>query len=310
MASVSSTRLASEQAARRTARLRQFRAVAGWVVTVIGYILIAIVFATPMLWVITNSFRPETAIMSSLYPLSWKVFAPIPFTLFNYLELLGLATDRAHLMGYAFMRNLWVSLSSATLVVLLSLIFNTCAAFFFARLSFPGKRYLLVYVLATMMVPEQVVIVPLFLVGLGLGLINTYWALVVPFYASPFITFALMQFMGDLPVELDEAATIDGANMLQILVYVLVPNTVPAMITVSLLEFQFIWNNFYWPLVAISDKRDHPIQVVVAGLFGEFSTKWSRILAGMVFASVPIIVLFMFLQRYYYENIALTGMKG
>ncbi|MCC6904235.1 MAG: carbohydrate ABC transporter permease, partial [Anaerolineae bacterium] len=208
------------------------------------------------------------------------------------------------------LRNLWISLSSGALVVLLTLIFSTCAAYFFARLKFPYKPVLMAYIMGCMMIPEQVVIVPTFLVAMALGLVNTFWALVIPFYASPFVTFALAQFLSDIPYELDEAAIMDGANPLQVLYLVLVPNAVPALMTVGLLEFQYIWNNFYWPLVAITYKRDLPIQVAVSGLIVEVNPQWSRVLAGMVFASLPVIILFMFLQRYYYENISLTGLKG
>jgi ABC-type glycerol-3-phosphate transport system permease component len=192
----------------------------------------------------------------------------------------------------------------------LSLIFNTGAAYFFARLRFPRKNLFLVYVVATMMIPQQVVIVPLYLVVNQLGLINTFWALVLPWYASPFIVFALTQFFADLPYELDEAAIMDGANYWQILWRIVIPNSLPGLLTVSLLEFQFIWNEFYWPLIAISSKSLYPVQVAIAFQFTERSPEWGRVFAAMVLASLPIIILFMFLQRYFYESVAISGIKG
>jgi ABC-type glycerol-3-phosphate transport system permease component len=143
-----------------------------------------------------------------------------------------------------------------------------------------------------------------------LGLINTFWALIVPWYASPFIVFLLTQFMADLPKEFDEAAIIDGANQWQILWQVVIPNTLPGLITVSLMEFQFIWNEFYWPLIAISDSNLYPVQVAVASQFTESGPNWGVVFAAMALASAPVIILFLFLQRYFYESVAMSGIKG
>jgi multiple sugar transport system permease protein len=161
-----------------------------------------------------------------------------------------------------------------------------------------------------MMIPSQVVIVPLYLVVNSLGLINKFWALVVPWYASPFIVFLLTQFMSDLPYEYDEAAIIDGANKWQILWRVVIPNTIPGLVTVSLMEFQFIWNEFYWPLIAISTKDLYPVQVAVASQFTEYEPNWGVVFAAMALASGPVILLFLFLQRYFYESVSLSGLKG
>jgi len=133
---------------------------------------------------------------------------------------------------------------------------------------------------------------------------------VVPWYASPFIVFLLTQFMSDLPYEYDEAAIIDGANKWQILWRIVIPNTIPGLVTVSLMEFQFIWNEFYWPLIAISTKNLYPVQVAVASQFTESEPNWGVVFAAMALASGPIIILFLFLQRYFYESVAMSGLKG
>ena len=207
-------------------------------------------------------------------------------------------------------RALWISFASSTCVIILSLIFNTSAAYFFARLKFPRKNILLVFVLATMMIPQQVVIVPLFMVVRALGVINTFWALVVPWYASPFIVFLLIQYFATLPYELDEAAIMDGANYLQILWRVVIPNSLPGLLTVTLLEFQFIWNEFYWPLIAVSNSELQPVQVHIAAQFTERDPQWGRVFAAMVLASAPVIILFMMAQRYFFESAAMSGIKG
>jgi ABC-type glycerol-3-phosphate transport system permease component len=278
--------------------------------TGILYLLITFVFVTPMAWVVGNSFRSSQSIWSNVNPVSWTTFIPNDeFSLKNYAQALGIG-EVAEGMGFNLGTALLISLASSVLVVTFSLIFNTGAAYFFARLQFPHKNILMLYVVITMMIPQAVVIVPLFLVVNQLGLINTFWAMVVPWYASPFIVFALTQFFSELPYELDEAAIMDGANLLQILRHVVIPNSLPGLLTVSLLEFQFIWNEFYWPLVAISSKDLMPIQVAIATQFTERDPQWGRVFAAMVIASLPVIVLFSVMQRYYYESVALTGVKG
>jgi ABC-type glycerol-3-phosphate transport system permease component len=282
----------------------------GSLFTYILYVIIAIVFAGPMVWVIGNSFRSSQSIWEHVYPINLSTFLPTDeFSFHNYIEALGLTRVGVGL-GFNLSQSLLISLTSAVVVVVSSLIFNTGAAYFFARLRFPGKNILLVYVIATMMIPQSVVIVPLFLVVNQLGLINTFWALVVPWYSSPFIVFALQGFFSELPYELDEAATIDGANLLQILIRIVIPNSLPGLLTVSLLEFQFIWNEFFWPLVAISNKAITPVQVAVATQFTDRDPEWGRVFAAMVLASLPVILLFMFAQRYYYQSVALSGVKG
>ncbi len=274
------------------------------------YVVIAVVFAGPMVWVVGNSFRSSQTIWENVYPVNLLTFLPFDeFFIDNYLQALGFS-DVSLGLGFDLSHALWISLASAVCVVALSLIFNTGAAYFFARLRFPKKNYILVYVIATMMIPQQVVIVPLFLVVNQLNLINTFWALVIPWYASPFIVFALMGFFAELPYELDEAAIMDGANLFQILTRVVVPNSLPGLLTVSLLEFQFIWNEFFWPLIAVSHKNLQPVQVAIANQFTERDPQWGRVFAAMVLASAPIIILFIILQRYFYQSVALSGVKG
>ncbi|MEA4866860.1 MAG: carbohydrate ABC transporter permease, partial [Sphaerochaeta sp.] len=143
-----------------------------------------------------------------------------------------------------------------------------------------------------------------------LGLINTFWALVVPWYSSPFVVFLLIQFISDIPYELDEAAIVDGANRFQILWKVILPNCIPGLLTVGLMEFQFIWNEYFWPLIAINRTRLQPIQVAIAAQFTDRAQNWGAVFATMVLASLPIILLFLFAQKYFYESVASSGIKG
>jgi ABC-type glycerol-3-phosphate transport system permease component len=184
------------------------------------------------------------------------------------------------------------------------------AAFFFARLPFPGKKWLTAYVLATFLLPFEVTVVPLYLVVSDLGLRNTYWAMIVPFYASPFIVFMLTQFLGGIPIDLDEAALVDGASYWQILWKVIFPNALPAIATAALIEFQFIWNLFYWPLIVVQNPDIQVLQVVISSQTTQEGTYWGRTFAGSALASVPVILIFLALQRYYVRGVASTGIKG
>jgi ABC-type glycerol-3-phosphate transport system permease component len=278
--------------------------------TVFLYLIIAAVFILPMVYVLGNSVRDSQTIWRNAYPTTIRTFLPLEgVSLQNYAKTLGL-DPLGEAMGWDISQNLIISLLSSIAVVCLSLIFNTGAAYFFGRLKFPGKKYLLVYVVATMMIPTQVVMIPLYLVVNSIGIINTFWALVVPWYASPFIVFLLTQFMADMPYEYDEAAIIDGANKLDVLIRVVLPNIIPGLVTVSLMEFQFIWNEFYWPLIAITRRNLYPVQVAVASQFTESEPNWGVVFSAMALASLPIIILFLFLQRYFYESVAMSGLKG
>jgi ABC-type glycerol-3-phosphate transport system permease component len=281
------------------------------ILTIFLYAIIVFIFVTPFLYLLGNSFRINSqSIWGNLYPVSWKSFIPYDgVTLFNYVQALGLDVVSKG-FGMNMSRALWISFASSTCVIILSLIFNTSAAYFFARLKFPRKNILLVFVLATMMIPQQVVIVPLFMVVRALGVINTFWALVIPWYASPFIVFLLIQYFATLPYELDEAAIVDGANYMQILWRVVIPNSLPGLLTVTLLEFQFIWNEFYWPLIAVTNSELQPVQVHIASQFTERDPQWGRVFAAMVLASAPVILLFMMAQRYFFESAAMSGIKG
>jgi multiple sugar transport system permease protein/putative chitobiose transport system permease protein len=280
------------------------------VLRVLLYAAICVIFLVPFAWMLFGSVRAENEIFRFLTPFSWRTFVPIEWTLDSYRTILGMnAVGKA--AGYDFGRNLMNSFIVSIAVVVSSLIFNTMGAYFFARLPFPKKNWLLMYMLATFLIPFEVTIVPLYIVVRTLHLDNTMWALIVPWYASPFVIFSLMQFMRDtIPYELDEAALIDGAGYGTILWRIIVPNAVPGLVTNALLEFQFIWNLFYWPLVAVGDRKIQVLQVVISGTLGQTQQYWGRTFAGSALATIPVVVIFLLLQRYYVQGVASTGVKG
>jgi multiple sugar transport system permease protein len=272
------------------------------------YAIITTIFLLPFLWMFFGSVRRESEIHGLMFPLSWHTIVPVEWTLQNFLDIFGLS-QAGREGGLQFQRGLMNSAIISIAVVLSSMVFNTMAAFFFARLPFPGKKYLLAYVIATFMLPQEVTIVPLYLVVSALGLQNSYAAMIVPFYASPFIVFMLVQFLYGIPKELDEAALVDGANYWQILWKVIFPNALPAIATAALIEFQFIWNLFYWPLIATSNQALQVIQVMIASQTTDRQIYWGRTFAGMVTAVLPILILFLACQRFYFRGAVLSGMK-
>ncbi len=290
-------------------RLKQLKKILVVVLRFAVYLALAFIFLMPFIWMALGSLRLEREIFANLYPFGWRTFVPIEWTLNNYLDVLGLSAEGRR-FGFNFGRNLLNSFLVSSAVVMSSLVFNTMGAYFFARLPFPRKNVLLVYVIATMLVPFQVTIVPLYIVVRELGIQNTYWAMILPWYASPFVIFALIQFFKEIPVDLDEAAIMDGANYLQILRHVIVPLAIPGLITMALLEFQFIWNLFFWPLISVNNNTIQVIQVAISSQTTQTQVFWGRTFAGATLASLPVILLFTALQRYYVQGVAQTGIKG
>jgi ABC-type glycerol-3-phosphate transport system permease component len=290
-------------------RQKQVRKGASTMLRWVVYLVLVVIFLTPFVWMVLGSLRLEREIFANLFPFTWRTFVPIEWTIENYVDVLGIS-EEGQRFGFNFGRNLLNSFLVSAAVVFSSLVFNTMAAYFFARLSFPHKNALLVYVIATMLVPFQVTIVPLYIVVRELGIQNSYWAMILPWFASPFVIFALIQFFKEIPIELDEAAIVDGASYPQILRHVIVPNSVPGLITMALLEFQFIWNLFFWPLIAVSANEIQVIQVAISAQTTQADIFWGRTFAGAALASVPVILLFIVLQRYYVAGVAQTGVKG
>ena len=271
--------------------------------------LLALIYILPFAWMLLGSLRNEREIFEYLYPFSARTFIPVEWTLKNYLDILGLS-EEGRGFGLNFARNLFNSALVSTAVVLSSLVFNTMGAYFFARLDFPKKEWLLIFVIATMLVPFQATVVPLYIVVRALGLHDSYLALIVPWYASPFVIFSLMQFFKEIPKDLDEAAIIDGASYLGVLRHVIVPNAIPGIVTNALLEFQFIWNLFFWPLIAVGKQKLQVIQVAIQAQTTQTQIYWGRTFAGSVLASLPVVLLFLFMQRYYIRGVVMSGLKG
>jgi multiple sugar transport system permease protein len=201
--------------------------------------------------------------------------------------------------------SIWIAVAST----LLQLITSAMAAYAFARLQFPGRNALFVVYLATLMVPMQVLVVPLFIQMRTLNLVDTYAALIAPSIASAFGVFLLRQAVAQVPRELDEAAIIDGAGHLRIFTLVVLPLIRPALATFAILAFMSSWNSFLWPLVIIRSPEFMTLPLGLSTLHGQFTTAWDVVMAGSVVSIIPIAVLYLAAQKYVIQGVARSGLK-
>ena len=207
-------------------------------------------------------------------------------------------------------RYLGNSFIYAVIITGLQLFFNILAAYAFARMRFAGRDLLFGLLLATMMVPPAVLLIPNFLVVAQLGLVDTLWGVILPGFAGAFGIFLLRQAFLNIPAELEHAARIDGCGSWGILVHVVLPLSKPAIITLGLFTFMGAWNMFEWPLVVLSDKDYYPLTVGLSLFRSETSADWPRVFAASVMGAAPLIALFLAAQRYLVGGISLSGMKG
>ncbi len=259
----------------------------------IGGTLVAVF---PLLWMLSVSFmRPGEA--SALPP----PLLPAHATLANYRELF----ERAG-MG----RYLLNSLAISSAITLLSLAFNLMAGYAFAKLRFRGRERLFQALLGGLVIPAQVAMLPLFLLLKYLGLVNSYAAVVMPAMATIFGIFLVRQYARGIPDDLLEAARIDGAGELRIFVQIVLPLLKPIMVTLAIFTFLTAWNDFMWPLIALTGQEHYTLPIALASLSREHVQDSELMMAGSVVTVLPVLVLFLALQRYYLQGLLLGSVKG
>lgn len=257
----------------------------------------AVAIVAPFLWIFRGALSPTDGELFRLPP----SLLPEEPTVDNF----GKVFDQV-----PFGRFVMNSLIVAGSITLAQLFTCSTAAYAFARLRFRGRDVLFAVVIASMLIPVQVTIVPLFLVMANLGLTNTLWALILPPVFSAFGIFFLRQHLMSIPRELDEAATIDGAGHLQIYWRILLPLSGPALATLAILTFTYWWNDLLLPLVMINDTETQTLPVGLVLLAGRFSTgSLGMIAAGITMAVVPVLIVFVLAQRYIVQSIAASGLK-
>lgn len=273
----------------------------GWKIVrrVLLYVIIytaAILTVAPFAWMVLTSFKPFHEIFQ--YPPTWW---PEEFTLENYT-----ATFAAAPFGRFYANSLLVALS----VTAGQLVTCSMAAYAFARMQFKGRDVLFYLFLGTMMIPVHVTMIPSFMIMHELGWVDTYLALIVPGLASAFGTFLLRQFFMTIPKELEEAAYLDGCSRFGVLWRIILPLARPALATLAIFTFMAVFNDFIWALIMVNSQEMYTIQLGLAIFRDRYSTEWGNLMAGSVIATVPILLVFFFAQKYFIRGITLSGMKG
>jgi multiple sugar transport system permease protein len=222
-------------------------------------------------------------------------------TLANYQE----AWQRGHFL-LAFANSTLVALA----VTALQIFTSALAGYALARLKFPGREAIVLLILATLVIPFQMLVIPVFLVLKWGHLINTYWALILPTAANGFGIFLLRQYFSTIPIELEEAAALDGANRLQILGQVMLPLARPALVTLFLFTFIGEWNDLFKPLLFTTKPELKTVQLALAEFQEQFTSDWSLLMAAVVITTVPVVLLFLAGQQQFVRGIGTTGMKN
>ncbi|MDC7291049.1 carbohydrate ABC transporter permease [Blautia schinkii] len=271
------------------------------VVNYIVLIVIALVFMFPLLWMVMSSFKDDAKIFTDITSL--KAFIPSfnADVFFNYKEVINkLPLLQAMLNSFGYI----------AVIIILGLTVNSMAGYAFARLKFPKKNLIFSIILAVMIIPAQTVMLPQFSIIYRMGLSNSYLALILPAIASPMYIFLFRQnFMG-IPESIEEAAKIDGASALRTFFQLIVPLAKPVYATVTILVFIAYWNDFVWPVMVISDTTKQTIQMALSSLFNIQPVNYGNVMAGLTIVTIPVLILFLSMQKYYVAGIASTGAKN
>jgi len=276
-------------------------------------IFLTIFFAFPLVFMVVSSLKPDFNLLQDTG--TYRAFLPVgPISFDNYLGVF----DR--IPFFFFVTN---SLIVATITTVLGLIVNSMMGFALARMSFKGKNFIFAVIISTLILPFEVMAIPLLYLMVNLpvlsfsggphftkGLFNNYQVQIIPFIASAVSIFLFMQYFKTLPKELDEAARVDGASWFLIYRKIAMPLAGPAIGTVSILTFLPMWNSYIWPVMTVQDERYRPIMVGLQYFYVNFGTAWGQIMAYLTLLTVPVVILFLSMQRFFINSIATTGVKG
>ncbi len=250
----------------------------------------------PLFWMVSTSLKQQGQVF--VYPPQW---IPRPVMWENYAKTISVMP---------FGRYYWNSIVTASAVTALQLLTSSLAAFAFARLRFKGRDLIFLLYLATMMIPFPVTMIPNFIIMRLLGWIDTFKALILPPAFSAFSTFLLRQYFMSLPLELDDAARVDGASSFRIWWQIALPLSGPVLATLGIFTFLGQWNSFLWPLIVTNSDRVRTLPVGLAAFQGQYRVEWNLLMAGSVIALVPILVIYLIGQKWFVRGITLTGMGG
>ena len=259
-------------------------------------ILLALIALVPFAWMISTSFKSRGALMS--IPIEWIPEEPTLDAYFTVFE------------RFPFLRAIGNSLLIAVCYTLLTLVSASMAAFAFTKIQFKGSGFFLGLYLATMMIPTQVTMIPLFVVMNQIGLINHYSSVILPAVFRPFAVFLLVQQMRTIPPDYMDAARIDGAGVWRIWRQVTLPLCAPALATLAVTNFMDSWNDYLWPLLMLTDKAKMTLPIALSTLNGQYDTEYNVMMAGSLISMIPIILIYIFAQKYFKHGLMAGGVKG
>lgn len=259
-------------------------------------ITLAVIAMIPFLWMISTSLKSRGALMS--IPIEWIPREP---TVAAYTKVFS---------KFPFARTIANSLLISASYTLITLLSASMAAFAFAKIPFRGNALLLRCYLATMMIPTQVTMIPLFVIMNRLGLMDTYASVIMPSVFRPFAVFLLVQQMRTIPNDFLDAGRIDGASIFQVFRKVALPLCVPSLATLSITTFMESWNDYLWPLLMLTDKNKMTLPIALSTLNGQYATEYNVLMAGSLISMVPIIVIYIFAQKYFKEGMMAGGIKA
>lgn len=271
--------------------------------TILLYIvntLLGLIYLSPLIWMIVSAFKPENRIFADMSK-GLAAFIPTEATLANFESVMV----RSNMPKYIFNSVAYVSV-----LVLLSLVVNSAFGYALAKFEFKGKNLILNVILALLVLPLESILLSLFYIVNQFGWIDSYLALIIPFIVKCFDVYLFRQFFLDVPDDLLEAAQIDGASPITTFIKVVVPVSKPVFATVFILDYVAYWSDFMWPLLVITDANKRTVQLGIQTFFTEPPVYYGPIMAALTIASVPMIIMFLFLQKYYVQGIATSGIKG
>jgi multiple sugar transport system permease protein len=259
-------------------------------------IVLAVLWFIPLLWALATSLKPETE--TTDIPLEW-IASTVTFDAF-----------RSVLASGTLPRWYFNSILTSVAITILTILLASLAAYGFSRARFRGQNALFWLILAGIMVPPQILIVPLFTEMQALRMVDTYWGIILPQIASPVAVFVYKQFFDGIPKDLEEAATLDGASRLRIYWEIWMPLARSATAAVAIFTFVWSWNNFLWPFIVITDPNLMTIPVGLGTVLTSYGIRYAQIMASVVLAALPVLILFLIFQRQIVQGIAGTGIKG
>ncbi len=260
----------------------------------------AISMILPFLWMMTTSFKSLDAIY--IQPKNWiQMFIPSSFIWQNYAEAFTKVPFAAFYIN---------SILVGIVVTIGQVLTSSLAAYAFSRLKFSGRDKIFFAYLATMMIPGSVTMIPVFVLMKAFNWIDTYTALIVPAIFTAYGTFMLRQFFMTLPKDLEDAAKIDGCSFFRIYWTIILPLSKPALATLTVFTFMGNWGSFMWPLLVTNTMEMRTLPIGLQSFQTQYSTDWHLLMAGSVMAMLPIVIIFIFTQRYFVEGVKLSGIKG